>query len=255
MNKRIVKCLFTALVLAVGMGIAWAEEEGGKVVPVELYACKYNDTMGPADLEKVIGKWTSWADEQGMENYAAWTLTPWYFGPDQEFDVIWLGAARDAVALGTAQDMYLQKGGEVAMGFNEVLTCDAHVNFASLNHKRLPEGATPANSVLTFSDCSYKEGAPPDAMEEAMKKWVEHLDAQGSKAGIFHWYPAYGGGGEKFDFKWLEAHENLADLGKDYDSFGTGGGYKVYGELFGELIECDASRAYLATSRRHVKLR
>ena len=77
MNKRIMKCLLTALVLAAGTGIAWAEEEGEKVVPVELYACKYNDTMGPADLEKVIGKWTSWADEQGMENYAAWTLTPW----------------------------------------------------------------------------------------------------------------------------------------------------------------------------------
>ncbi len=255
MYKKIMTCFTTALVLAAGTGIAWAEEDGAKVIPVEMYACTYNDGMGPGDLDKVIASWTAWADAQGMDDYAAWTLTPWYFGPDQEFDVLWLGAAKNAVALGAGQDMYLEKGGEIAQGFSEVLTCNAHVNFASVNHKRLPEGTTPSNSVLTFSNCSYKEGAPPNAMEEAMKKWVEHLDAQGSKASIFHWYPAYGGGGEKFDFKWLEAHENLAALGKDYDSFGTGGGYNLYGELFGKLIECDASRAYLAKSRRYVQLR
>lgn len=255
MTKRIMTCLLTALVVAGGTGIAWAEEDSGKVIPVEMYACKYNDGMGPGDLEKAIGNWTSWADAQGLDNYAAWTLTPWYFGPDQEFDVLWLGAGTDAVALGAAQDMYLEKGGEIAMGFNEVLTCDAHLNFASVNYKQLPDGATPSNSVLTFSDCSYKENAPPDAMDEAMKKWVAHLDSTGSTAGIFHWYPAYGGGGEKFEFKWLEAYENLAALGKDYDSFGTGRGYEVYYELFGEMIKCDSSRAYLATSRRYVQLR
>lgn len=245
----------TALVVAAGTGIAWADADGGKVVPVELFACKYNDGMGPADLEKATGKWTSWADKNGMDNYAAWTLTPWYYGPEQEFDMLWLGAGKDAVALGASQDMYVETGGEVAKGFSEVLTCDAHVNFASLNYKRSSEGATPSNSVLTFSNCSRKEGAPPDALGEAMEKWVAHLDAQGSKASIFHWYPAYGGGSEKFDFKWLEAHKNLAALGKDYDSFGTGGGYKLYGELFGDLIECDAARAYLAKNRRHVELR
>jgi len=255
MNKKIMTYLMTTLVIAAGTGIALADDDSGKVVPVELYACKYNDGMGPGDLEKVIGKWTVWADKNGLDNYAAWTLTPWYFGADQEFDVLWLGAAKDAVALGAAQDMYLEKGGEIAKGFNQVLTCDAHVNFASLNHKRLPESATPSNSVLTFSDCSNKEGAPSGALDEAMKKWVAHLDAQGSEAGIFHWYPAYGGGGEKFDFKWLEAHENLAALGKDYDSYGTGGGWSVYSELFKDLIECDAARAYLAKNRRHVQLR
>ena len=56
----------TALVMAAGTGIAWAEEDSGKVVPVEMYACTYNDGMGPADLDKVIGKWTSWADKQGL---------------------------------------------------------------------------------------------------------------------------------------------------------------------------------------------
>ena len=63
-----------------------------KIIPVEMYVCKYNEGQGPGDLEEVITKWSAWAYELGVADYAAWTLTPLYFGSDQEFDVIWLGA-------------------------------------------------------------------------------------------------------------------------------------------------------------------
>jgi len=254
-RTKILTGLIIALVAFTGMAVAAEEEAGFKVIPVELYACKYNEGQGPGDLDKVISMWTAWADKEGLDDYAAWTLTPFYFGPDQEFDVLWLGAGKDAAALGAAQDMYLSKGGKIAQGFNEVLSCDAHANFASINHKALPKGETPENSVLTFSDCSFKEGAKFDALGEAMGKWAAHLESEGSETGIFHWYPAYGGGGEKFDFKWLQAHKNFAALGKDYDNYGTGGGYKVNRELFRDLIDCDSTRAYVAKSRRYVQLR
>ena len=256
MKIRKILASFTFALTAFAGGAAAADEEAGmKIIPVEMYVCKYNEGQGPGDLEEVITMWSAWADKIDLDDYAAWTLTPYYFGADQEFDVIWLGAGKDAMSLGAAQDKYLSEGGEVAQGFNTVLTCDAHVNFASLNFKASPEGATPHSSILTFSDCSYKEGANFSALSDSMGKWVKHLEDQGSETAIFHWYPAYGGGGEKFDFKWLEAHENLAALGKDYDSYGTGGGYKVNGELFGDLIDCDSSRAYIAKSRRYVQLR
>ena len=219
------------------------------------YACKYNEGKGAEDLEEVIAMWTAWADKQNLDNYAAWTLTPYYFGPEQEFDVIWLGAGKDAVSLGAAQDMYLAKGGEIAKGFNDVLDCDAHGNFASLNFKAPPEGDPPKTMVVTFSDCNYREGATFEALSEASGKWAQHLAGEGSETAIFHWYPAYGGGGEKFDFKWLQTYESLAALGKDYDNYGTGGGYKVNRELFSELIECDSRRAYIAKNRRHTQLR
>jgi len=44
----------TAVVLAAGTGIAWAEEDGAKVIPVEMYACKYNDGMGPEALQLMV---------------------------------------------------------------------------------------------------------------------------------------------------------------------------------------------------------
>ena len=35
-----------------------------------------------------------------VDDYAAWTLTKSYYGPEQEFDVIWLGAWTDGNAMG-----------------------------------------------------------------------------------------------------------------------------------------------------------
>ncbi len=88
-----------------------------------------------------------------------------------------------------------------------------------------------------------------------MAEWTQYLSDEGSTSGIWHWYPAYGGGGEEFDFKWLQAYEDLADLGADYDRHGTVGGFATRGRLLGHLIDCDSTRAYLAQSRRYVQLR
>ena len=138
------------------------------VIPVELFTCTYNDQKGPGDLDQVVDKWNAWADKEGLDDYAAWTLTPYYFGMEQEFDVIWLGAGKDAVALGKAQDAYLNENKGLHAAFNEVLTCNSHSNFASLNFKAAPKGATPDNSILTFSNCKYKQGASFPALSAAM---------------------------------------------------------------------------------------
>ena len=255
MEKTLISCFMSGLVFLAGAGTVSAQDDAMLVIPVELFACSYNDGKGSDELDKVIEKWNAWADKKGIDNYAAWTLTPYYFGPDQEFDVIWMGAGKDAVALGKAQDSYLAETAGLHADFDEVLTCDSHSNFASINFKAPPKGATPANSVLTFSDCKYKEGTSFSALSAAMGEWSQYLSDAGSTAAIWQWYPAYGGGGEEFSFKWLEAYENLAGLGADYERYGNGGGFVTNGRLFGHLISCDSSRAYLAKSRRYVQLR
>ena len=255
MRKIFVASFVSCLLLLAGSGNVLAQDDGMLVIPVELFTCNYNEGKGSGDLDKVIDKWNNWADKIGLDDYSAWTLTPYYFGPEQEFDLIWLGASKNAVALGKVQDAYMAEKDGLHEAFYEVISCDAHSNFASLNFKAAPDGASPADSVLTFSDCSYKEGASYEALSTAMAEWSQHLSDAGSKAAIFHWYPAYGGGGEEFSFKWLEAHENFAALGADYESYGNGKGYEVNGRLFGDLIDCDSTRAYVAKSRRFVQLR
>jgi len=255
MKKLYVASLVSCCVLMTGSGTILAQDDNALVIPVELFTCNYNEGKGSADLDNAIAKWNSWADTTGMDDYSAWTLTPYYYGADQKFDVIWLGAAKNAVALGKAQDAYLNEDAGVRQAFAEVISCDAHANFASLNYKAPPSGASPGNSVITFSDCSYKEGASFAAMNESMAKWDQHLSDAGSNTSIFHWYPVYGGGGEEFSFKWIEAHENFAALGADYEVMGNGKGYELQGDLFDDLVDCDSTRAYVAQSRRFVQLR
>ncbi len=255
MKKILLSTFFASLVFFVGSGGVSAQDDGMLIIPVELYTCTYNNRQGPDNLDRVVDKWNAWADRNAGDDYAAWTLTPYYFGPEQEFDVIWMGAGKNAVALGRAQDLYLAKDEGLAEDFEEVLDCDGHSNFASVNYKAPPEGATPANSVLTFSDCKYSEGATFSAVSAAMDEWSQYLSDEGSTTGIWHWYPAYGGGGEEFDFKWLQAFEDFEGLGADYDRYATGGGFRTRGRLLNHLIDCDSSRAYLAQSRRFVQLR
>ena len=257
MKRTLTLSVLAGSLCLLGSIAAQAEEHESTLhaVPVELWACSYNEGKGPSDLDAAVDKWNAWADAQGMDDYAAWTLTPYYYGPDQDFDVLWLGAGKDGVSLGKAQDDYLQEDAGIRAGFGAVVSCDAHVNYASLQHKAPPKGATPGNTVLTFSDCKYKEGGTFDDLTAAMAKWATHLESGGSSAGIWHWYPVYGGGGEEFHFKWLEGFANFAELGGDFDRYGNGGGWRVAGDLFRDLVECDSSRAYLATNRRYAQLR
>ena len=253
--KTIISSVLTGCLCLAVSGSAVAQEDSALIIPVELFTCNYNDGKGAADLDKAVAKWSEWADKNGTEGYSAWTLTPYYYGPDQTFDVIWMGAAKDAITMGKGQDAYMNEDAGIRAGFADVLSCNAHVNYASFNHKALPDDTTPGNSVLTFSDCNYKEGATFDALNAAMGEWSQHLSDGGSKAAIFHWYPAYGGGSEEYDFKWLEAHQSFAELGADYERYGNGLGYETNRKLFRDLIECDGSRAYVAQNRRYVQLR
>ena len=255
MKKTIISGLSLALVLLASAGTASAQDDDMLVIPVEIYACKYNDGKGPTDLDAVVDKWNAWADKQKEQSYAAWTLTPFYFGQEQDFDVIWLGAGKDGAALGRAQDNYLANDEGLVEAFTGVISCRAHTSMASINHKAPPKGATPKDSFMTFSDCSYKDGASFRGLNTAMDEWEGHLKAAGSKAGIWHWYPWNGGGDEDFDFKWIEAHASLADMGGDFDDYGNGRGFETAGKLFGHMIDCDSNRVYVAKSRRHVQLR
>lgn len=257
MNKTLIMACVTGLVFLAGSSTVAAQDDGMLVIPTELYACAYKEGKGPSDLDPWIDKWNAWADKKKIVDYAAWTLTPFYYGAgvSEGIDVIWLGAAKNAIALGKAQDMWVTDNGGLSDELDEMMTCAGHASFASLNYKPAPGGKTPKNSVLTFSDCSYVEGATFSAMNAAMSEWSQHLSDAGSSATIFHWYPVYGGGGEDFDFKWIEAHENLADLGADFEIFGNGAGFVTYGRLLNHIVECDASRAYLAENHRYVKLR
>ena len=259
MIRTLVTLLAMVAILAIGSGTAFAEhhEDGFKVIPVDMYACKYNEQSGPKDLDAYSAKFNAWADAKGLNDLSVWTLTPYYYGPgdNSDFDFIWMIAGKTAVALGKTHDTWVADDDGLQGEANELASCAGHSNFASVNYKPTPAGETPEDSLITFSDCNYDEDATFEALGTAMDALSEYLGENGSEAGIFHWYPQYGGGGEKFDFKWLEVHGSFEAMGGDYELYGNGRGFETYNELVGSLVTCDAARVYRAKSRRFTQLR
>ena len=74
-----------SLVTFVATGSTLAQDDGMLFIPVELFACTYNDRKDSGDLDDVVDKWNAHLDKNGTDSYAAWTLTPDYYGPNQEF--------------------------------------------------------------------------------------------------------------------------------------------------------------------------
>ena len=226
------------------------EGDANVASPMEMYACSYNDGKGPADLDAATKDFNAWADKQGVTDYSAWTLVPYYFSEEQEFDVLWFGAAEKAKSLGRVQDSWLATGAKEAQGFADVMTCGTHAAYSVLTTKRPPErDGDSGDLVVTFSDCSTSDGVTFDDLYEPIVEWGKYRGENGSKAGHWVFFPSFGGGQEAFDFKWVAAYESLEDLGADWDQMNESGWQKA-NELFQGKLSCDSSRTYLANSRR-----
>lgn len=253
MKKMLIMLAVGGLVCLAGAGNALAdshvEGELKPASPLEMFACTYNEGKGPADLDKAVAAWNAWADKHDLKGYSAWTLLPYYSGPEQDFDVLWLGGSSKAAALGAAQDLWLATGSTELQGFSDVWNCAGHSNYATLQFKKPAERENPNNVVVSFTDCNMADGVVFDDLVPSLKEWAAYREGHGSTSGMWVLFPAYGGGGEAFDFKFVASWQNLAEQGADYDQYNESG-WKKGNELFRGKVSCDSSRVYLATNRR-----
>lgn len=227
----------------------------GKVIPVEMFVCNYNDGQDEGDLNKAISRWTEYMDESGTNNYAAWKLTPYFYGADQAFDFIWMGAYSDGNAMGAGTDNWLRDGGDIAEAFDKVADCGAHIMLSSAMYKSPANNETPTTGVITMMNCELNEGKRYSDIKKAELNWAEYLTSNGSSAGYWHWFPTYGGGNSEFDYKVVFAYNNFTELGADFEHGANGGGREAGQENFADIDDCDDPRIYLATSLRTAQLR
>jgi len=252
MKKMMVALATGASLLALGIGTSTAQDEIRAVdpaTPVELFACKFNEGMGYSEWDSTVAKFNDWADKRNVNDYSAWQMVPYYSGPEQDFDVLWLGGSPTGAALGRLQDQWLAEGGKIADEFNEVTTCDAHVNYATLQFKTPPEREDPSNIIVSFSDCNMNEGVTFNDLYPSLIAWADYREANGSTSGMWVLFPAYGGGGEEFDFKFVAAWGNLEEQGVDFDQYSKEG-WKKGNELFADKVDCDSARVYLTKNLR-----
>jgi len=232
-------------------GYAQEEEDAAPLVtPVDTFTCTFKDGKDAGDLDEAIASWNEWMDGQGVTDYGAFTLTPYYYGADT-FDIGWLGFWSSQEVMGAGIDSYLANGGEAAKGFDEVLTCETHSHWASINIKPPAEGPAPDNVVLMFSDCSLKNDDGYDALFASLKEATAYQAENGYENGSWMMWPVFGGGGEsKFDFKRVSSWRNYASFGKAYQHNANGGGRQALNEIMGDQVDCDASRVYNAKAAR-----
>ena len=246
MKKTLTAALMSVALVPMAFADGHEEKAAPRISPVEIYTCNYNEGKGRADLDQATAGWNAWADEQGTEDYFALVMTPWYsVADDIGFDVAWLGTWRNGTAMGAGTDLWLATGGTAAAGFAEAITCDAHVGFASIMTKAPASDSAPDNLVLTFADCSIKEGTDSDAFWSAMEEWTVYTKERGYQHGQWVMYPAYGSGKVEYGFKMVNGYDSHTALGKDWDLYAAGD-YDKHGELLGDKLDCDVQRMYNA---------
>lgn len=254
MNTRNKYWLFAALICFSGMHAAIAEEEGNnlKIRPMEILACNYNDGKNMDDLLRATGRWNSWMDNQNQDTYWAYILVPVYHSSEIDFDVAWVGGWKDGATMGASNEFWITKGESMQAEFAKVVTCNIHTNFAVLDVKASPDPWQ--SGPIEFSNCTIKDNRSFDDAIGAVHKWVAYQSENGIEAGHYALFPAYGESSEaEYNFKWVTGY-SYEEFGKNYDQYGTGGGWRTAEELFGSLMDCDSARVYHGFPVRTVEI-
>ena len=243
------------IALLSGLPLLWCgsttaqEVELPNLGAVELYLCNYNDGEDSRDLDRVVDKWNKWADKNSTVPYSAWTLTPQFNAPGYTFDVAWLGGYEDGAGLGASTQEWQDKGGELQGEFDKVLSCPEHTAVTTLNFKEPHAGWPTPTAVTAFSDCTVAEGKRVEDIQEVHRAWAAHLTEKGSKAGMWAFFPAYGGDND-FDYKIVTTYPDYIEMGKDNNDYTNGGGWMKARELTEGVVTCDTPRVYNTVLRR-----
>jgi hypothetical protein len=247
--KRILIALCLTPLFWSGASVA-QDQEAPNLTAIEMFTCNYNKGKGSKDLDRVIDKWNAWADKENFIPYNAWTLTPMFGSADYSFDVGWLGAWKDGAGMGKGLQQWKNEGGAMQAEFDKVLTCDAHFSYTSANFKP-QQGDWPAKGLTVFTDCTVAEGKALEDSIAAHGKWAKHLTDSGSKAGMWAFYPMFGGGDENYDYKIVMAHPDYVSLGNDHNNYTNGEGWKVGREMSQGVVSCNTPRVYDSVLRRN----
>lgn len=242
--KKPVVAVIAVWLAAVGWIHPASAQEQQKGVPIEFFACNWQDGKGMADLDKVTKKFNEWSDKNDG-GYSAWVLTP-QFHNGVAFDVGWLGAWPDGNAFGKGQDMWRKGGRELAADFASVVDCSAMHGLATSAVVHAPNGPG-GDGVVMFAQCTMQDGKSPAAALPAHKKAAAAMVGMGSKASSWLFYPGLGAGNIDFHYWQVIAFNNYEELGAATELYINGGGWEKVMGILGPVSRCASPTVYDAT--------
>lgn len=218
---------------------------------IDAYMCDYHKGKGPDDLMKVTAKWNKWMDDNSSVAYSAWIMHPVLSSVNMPADVVWLGVWANGNDMGKGMQEWADGGGKLNEEFLDVFDCSEHSQAASVNIRPPAAGWPGKEGIAAFSNCSIGEGsAIPDAMG-VHQAWSKHLDATGSKAGMWAFFPGAGQNDPEWDYKVVVSHPDYLSYGADWDNFTNGQGWRKAMEMgSGKVVSCDSPRVYHSVTVR-----
>ena len=213
----------------------------------ESWGCQMNEGKSAEDLMEVVDDWNDWADDNELNAYSAWILNP-IFKADSDFvrEAGWFGFTPNFTEMGKGLHAWMTKGQKLNARFNDVWTCGWHSESATMLVR--PPASNPSSAIVSFSDCSLKDGATPADLMAAAAKWNTYLDEQEVMAAIAYHFPGHGNPTDMdADMKVSVWRPSLETYGRDADIYVNGGGLQANNAIFGDIMSCDSPRMYAAT--------
>lgn len=254
--NRLAALTITGGLFAANATFAQVSADGmGKILPVELYACSFVDGKGQSDLDAVLAQFNEFMDAENVSDYAAWQLTPYFYGPAQSYDMLWMGVFTDGNAMGRGFHRWITKGRDAAAAFDEVVQCGAHIGLSSAMYRPPAAKETSGPMIMSLSDCEMNEGTRYSDVRSAELAWAGYAEENDMNVGTYHWFPSVGDGNQDYDYKLLSVYMDFEAMGADWEMLANGGGRGASDDIFGDLDECNDARVYLANTVRAARLR
>jgi hypothetical protein len=235
MNKLLIVAVAVMTTFLGWAHSALAEQSQNKGVPVEFFACNWQEGKNMGDLEKVYKKFNQWADKNDS-GYSAWILTP-QFHDGVDFDIGWMGSWPDANAFGKSQDTWMAGGRELAGDFDEVVDCSGLHQMATavmVGAADAPSG----NGVVMFLACTLEDGKSPADALPVHSKLSAAMKDMGSAASSWLFYPGMGSGDADFDYWSVVAFNNYTEMGAAQEMYINGGGWEKAMGILDSTARC-----------------
>lgn len=223
-------------------------QEAFQVLPTEGFSCNFRAGQDASDLDAANEGFNEWADGQGITNLTTFQMTPHYYSPEQENEVLFLDIWEDGASMGSGVGAIMSDPDSVA-DFEEVLDCSAHALYALVGTKPPPNPIVD-NGLFEFTDCTLKENRSPDdgiaavvAIGELWAPWGLG-DANGVMFPVSGETPDAG-----YTFKWITYYPSIAALGTVFDNY-SAGAVVAAGAIIDPVMTCNNSRMYSLTVMR-----
>ena len=212
------------------------------ILPADVFGCTYMPGKTPADVDSADATFNRFADRAGITELNSLSLTPHWFSPDQEFEVIGMDIWDSGAAMGRGTAAIMADEDSIAE-YLEALACPAHALYALIGIAP-PQDDSVEGGLMEFTDCTLK--ANRSALDGiAAVAAINQLTAPwnlGLAYGVM--FPVAGESPDAtYDFKWITYYPSIQAYGSLFDQYASGA-VQTAGTIIDPVMVCDNSRMY-----------